>query len=286
MKSLSSETLAHLEGETTTFAVFWKIEKRDGTVLGFSSHVEDIEIDGVTYLKNTGIFPSNVQVRVGKAVDNLQVLGLISSPTLSEAELLRGDFDDARVLLFLQSYEDTSLDPIILLRGGIGEVKVGKTSFEAEVHSLIRRAMQTIGKACSASCRSVLGDSDCQVNLTPFTFSGSVSAVDSASKIKTTSSALTSKPEFYFAWGRLTFTSGPNSGRTYEVRAHTFGTSPMSITLSEIPASTPTVGDTFDIVAGCDLTLDTCRDKFDNVLRFAGEPYVPGADAVIRVIKS
>ena len=42
------------------------------------------------------------------------------------------------------------------------------------------------------------------------------------------------------------------------------------------------VGDTFSIVAGCDHSLATCRDRFDNVLNFRGEPHAPVSDDVIR----
>ena len=40
------------------------------------------------------------------------------------------------------------------------------------------------------------------------------------------------------------------------------------------------VGDTFSIVAGCRKRLEDCRDKFDNVLNFRGEPHRPGVDAL------
>jgi hypothetical protein len=33
--------------------------------------------------------------------------------------------------------------------------------------------------------------------------------------------------------------------------------------------------------AGCDKRLDTCIDRFANLLNFRGEPYVPGADLLL-----
>lgn len=42
-------------------------------------------------------------------------------------------------------------------------------------------------------------------------------------------------------------------------------------------------GDTFGIAVGCDKRLATCIDKFDNVINFRGEPFVPGQDAFIAV---
>ena len=40
-------------------------------------------------------------------------------------------------------------------------------------------------------------------------------------------------------------------------------------------------GDAFRVHPGCDKRLDTCIDRFANVLNFRGEPYVPGQDAMM-----
>ena len=40
-------------------------------------------------------------------------------------------------------------------------------------------------------------------------------------------------------------------------------------------------GDVFRIHPGCDKRLETCIDRFANVLNFRGEPYVPGQDLLM-----
>jgi uncharacterized phage protein (TIGR02218 family) len=40
------------------------------------------------------------------------------------------------------------------------------------------------------------------------------------------------------------------------------------------------VGNSFQIVAGCDKTHQTCISKFNNIINFRGEPFVPGTDAI------
>lgn len=42
------------------------------------------------------------------------------------------------------------------------------------------------------------------------------------------------------------------------------------------------VGDTMKISAGCPKTVDACRDTFDNIYNFQGEPYVPGIKVLFR----
>jgi uncharacterized phage protein (TIGR02218 family) len=45
------------------------------------------------------------------------------------------------------------------------------------------------------------------------------------------------------------------------------------------------VGDTFDITAGCDKRLETCRDRFSNVVNFGGFPHMPGNDYALAYAK-
>ena len=41
-------------------------------------------------------------------------------------------------------------------------------------------------------------------------------------------------------------------------------------------------GDTFAVYPGCDKRLETCIGRFNNVINFRGEPYVPGLDAMMQ----
>lgn len=288
MKTLDAGTLAHIQQETTTLCLCWLITRRDGVVKGFTSNVDDLSVNlgggSVTYKAATGTMVSNLQTSTGRGIDNLAAYGIINSNDITEADLLKGLYDDARVQIALVNYVDPS-QFVILATGFLGEVKVGRKAFETEVRTLLVRANQQVGKVCSPLCRvKVLGDSECTVNLASFTFaSQTVSSVVSRSQFRTASAGVVGKPAFYFAYGKLTWTSGANSGKSVEVRSHDTG-SPCLLTLAEIMPFDIQVGDAFTIIAGCDRRLETCRDKFANVLNFRGEPYVPGTDAVLRVI--
>jgi hypothetical protein len=83
----------------------------------------------------------------------------------------------------------------------------------------------------------------------------------------------------WFAGGVLTWESGANAGRAIVVRAWTQATGELELLLPMGYAIEP--GDTFRIHPGCDKRLDTCIDRFANVLNFRGEPYVPGQDALM-----
>lgn len=289
MKTLGAGILSHIQSETTTLCLCWLIERRDGTKKGFTSNVVDLSanIDGggsVSFKAATGTSVSNLQTSTGRGIDNLAAYGIINSSEITESDLLKGLYDDARVTIALVNYEDPT-EFVVAATGFLGEVKIGRKAFETEVRTLLVRANQQIGKVCSPLCRvKVLGDSECTVNLASFTFaSQTVSSVVSRSQFRTASAGVVGKPAFYFAYGKLTWTSGANSGKAVEVRSHDTG-SPCLLTLAEIMPFDIQVGDAFTIIAGCDRRLESCRDKFANVLNFRGEPYIPGTDAVLRVI--
>ena len=54
MKTVSAALAQHLAGDVTTLATCWKITRRDGVVLGFTDHVRDLDVDGVTYRAASG----------------------------------------------------------------------------------------------------------------------------------------------------------------------------------------------------------------------------------------
>ena len=83
----------------------------------------------------------------------------------------------------------------------------------------------------------------------------------------------------WFAGGVLTWESGANAGRSIEVKGWTQATGQVELFLPMGYAIG--IGDLFHIHPGCDKRLDTCIDRFANVLNFRGEPYVPGQDAMM-----
>jgi uncharacterized phage protein (TIGR02218 family) len=115
------------------------------------------------------------------------------------------------------------------------------------------------------------------MNEADFTFSGSVTAVNVARRdFQTTVSQTTN----YFKRGYVKWTSGDNTGLTMEVNK-SFGTAGRIVLWLPMPYNVA-VGDTFNVVAGCDRLYSTCINKFDNVVNFRGFPWIPGTDAVLR----
>ena len=83
----------------------------------------------------------------------------------------------------------------------------------------------------------------------------------------------------WFAAGVLTWETGSNAGRAIEVKSWTQATGQLELLLP--PGYPIAPGDLFRVHPDCDKRLDTCIDRFANVLNFRGEPYVPGQDSLM-----
>ena len=59
MKTFPLGLQDHLDSGATTLAWCWKVERRDGTILGFTDHDLDLSFDGVTFAAATLPVPLN-----------------------------------------------------------------------------------------------------------------------------------------------------------------------------------------------------------------------------------
>lgn len=276
MKNLSSGLLNHLKSEVTTLATCWKVTRLDGQAFGFTDHVEDLVIDGVTYRASTGYTPTAVATSADFAVDNLDVEGLLDDPAITEADIMAGKWDNARIEIFQVNYRDPAAGKLALRSGRLGEVRLEGGRFVAELRGLTQALARTLGELYSPTCRADLGDARCKVNLASFTVTGSVTGVTSARIFQDSARG---EPASWFDYGLLTWTSGANSGLAMEVKAYAPGQFELQLPMPYAIA----VGDAYSVHAGCQKRLiEDCKQKFNNVINFRGEPHIPGLDQVLR----
>ena len=275
MKTISSGLAQHLAGEVTTLATCWKITRRDGVVLGFTDHVRNLEVDGVTYQAASGYTRTAIRSTADLAVDNLDVESVFSDGGITEVDLRTGRYDFAEIRMFLLNYEDLGQGILKLRRGWLGEVTIRDGMYVAELRGMTQKLLMTVGEVYAPDCAADLGDARCGVDLAALEESGTVSAVSSITAFQTSLVQATG----WYDGGELIWTSGANAGQTVAVRSWDAATSTLTLFL---PALHPIqAGDAFTIRPGCDKTFATCQAKFDNAVNFRGFPHVPGNDQVL-----
>lgn len=197
MKNISDNLLQHLKNEITTLCTCWKVIRKDGKIYGFTDHNQNINFENTLFLANSGYTASNIKTSSGLNVDNLEITSnlagvstsyndVLNSSIISEIDLATGLWDQAEIQIFMLNYNDLTMGKIWLKRGNIGEVTSGRTSYTAELRGLSQALQQNIGRLYTPSCIANLGDSKCGVNLSNFTFNGSVTTfIDQHSWIDT-----------------------------------------------------------------------------------------------------
>lgn len=88
----------------------------------------------------------------------------------------------------------------------------------------------------------------------------------------------------WFSQGGLVMETSPNAGKTVEMKEW-FATSSRIGLYMRLPFF-PQPGTKLRLYAGCDKRLTICVSKFANAINFRGEPFLPGADALVKVTSS
>ncbi len=81
----------------------------------------------------------------------------------------------------------------------------------------------------------------------------------------------------YFNDGVISFTSGPNSGLSFQIKNWDGITLYLDLPLFVACTS----GDTFTITPGCAHTVFDCANKFNNIDNHRGFPTIPGQDSIL-----
>ena len=271
--TIPAQAIAWMQDEVMTTAWCCKITRKDGVVMAFTSYDCDIVYENVTYKAKTGFDPTAVSTSNDMSTDNLDNSGMISDDSITAQDIRIGKYRDAEIVVFLINYEDTTQPIFVLRRGQIGEITYGKNGYTAEIRGLMEAFSKKIGKVTSKTCRAKFGTSLCKMNTAAYTFTGTVTGVDSDGGF--TIDVI--KDEDYFSYGLITFTSGANSGGQIEVKKYKANGKTNLFMPLPYPIG---LGDTFTITAGCDGNPSTCKKRFNNLSNFRGEFYTPGNNFV------
>lgn len=262
-----------LDRALTGAALCWRIERRDGVAIGFTSHDRDLVIDDFVYRAAPGMLPSEVTLSDGFEAGGLDVRGALTSDAIRADDLAAGRWDGAAVQLFMVDWTAPGAGRLHVARGELGEVSIQGAGFEAELKGATAALDRPVVEQTSPECRAALGDKRCRVDMAARTRLTRVVSCEGA-QVEVAEAAAGNA----HAFGRLRWIGGANSGLDSAILASA-GT---RLTLREPPPFAPAAGDLVEIAEGCDKSLATCAGRFANAANFRGEPHLPGIDLLTR----
>lgn len=131
---------------------------------------------------------------------------------------------------------------------------------------------RTIGRLCPYT----VYDTRCQVDRTSVLFHVDASVLFVSGRTLRYDQGNTSA-DGWAKFGEVLVTGGEATGERVTIGTMKYVNLPSSVVEIELHTVVPglKVGDAITVFAGCDLTLETCRNRFDNVVRFGGQPHLP-----------
>ncbi len=255
-----------------TVATWWRIERRDGIALGFTSHDRDIVFAGLRHRTAPGMVPSAMRKSASLEQDTAEIAGALSHDAISESDLVSGRFDGASITMGLVDWE--TLEAESLFAGTIGSVGREGAQFSAELASLKRQLYRELVPRTSPTCRAEFCGEGCTLSIARYSHEAALTGLSNERLWAQVSNP--NAADFCFGWLRPV--DGPDAGTSFRIRSKYDDWLVLDRPLSAGSETNMRV----ILKEGCDHTLSTCAQRFGNAINFQGEPFMPGNDLLTR----
>lgn len=263
----------------------FEITLSGGSVLRYTSAELPIEWPDSSTVYQTGplIKRSSINTSVGVTVDSLSVeLSADDTVQVNSVPLMAfiaaGGLDGAD-LVVNRAYRATRANSVVgvleQFTGIVNDVSISRNVCSIEVVSLLTKLdVQVPRNLYQASCSNTLYDTACGLNRAALTVTGVATGSPTRTVIGTGQTAAAD----YFSQGVITFTTGPNAGVSRTIKKFDSGTGVVTM-IAPFPFA-PAAGNAYSMYPGCNKTMDTCTNKFSNIIKFRGFPFVPVPETV------
>ena len=288
MKPASPGLIALLNsGEQFMMADLYTFTLAGGaTILRYSAAPTTIVANGYSFAAGPKFERSKTKVVIGTQVDELDIKiysepgDLVGTTPFLEAAW-QGQFDGALLQLeraFMgaggNGYGDTSAGTVILFSGRISDIDCSRTGIEMKCRSHLELLnIQMPRRLWQSSCTHIFGDAMCQFNRSGLAATFSAESGSTTTVIQ--GAPATTTP---YTQGTIIAVTGGNAGQSRTIASFVSGGS-VAVKLAFLsPVAT---GDQFQLLPGCDRTLATCTNVFNNAIHFGGFPYIPTPETAV-----
>jgi uncharacterized phage protein (TIGR02218 family) len=292
MKTASTALIAYLNGlrpiadSPLLTAECFTIWLSTGTVLAYTDLDASVSLNGFTYLANSVLISGlKYKASCGVNVDSQQVM-IFARPTDTIGgipflqAIQQGVLDGAAIQREKVFFSDwsTPIGSVVLFKGRVAQIdSIGRTSAQVTVASdLVLLDIDMPRNVYQADCQHVLFDAQCGLAAGTYSTAGAVGAGSTQTLINWEAAA----PEYQ--QGTIAFTSGVNTGANLTIKSANESCLVLSYPLPYPPAT----GDAFVATFGCDRTMHTCENRFNNLCKFRGFPFVPPPQIVTGPLSS
>ncbi|MEZ5709005.1 MAG: DUF2163 domain-containing protein [Blastomonas sp.] len=258
-----------------TVAMLWRLKRRDGIALGFTTHDRDLLIDGFRYRAAPGMTPSAVELDDRIDSGGMDIGGALSHDLIAEDDLLAGRWDRARIAIGLVDWDEPASGVFWIFGGSLGSVEQSGQAFSAELRGDKSVLEQPVAPRASPGCRAVFCGPGCQLSRAAFEHDVVLDEVDEDGlHFAGVDAVLAAR----IVHGSVIWLSGASAG----LRVAVWSSEGTALVPEQPLPMAVEAGDRARLVEGCDHEFATCANRFGNALNFQGEPHLPGNDLLTR----
>lgn len=260
----------------TSFLIFdlYEVTLTSGRVLRWTDCEIDLQHDGKTYERGPLFKREKTKQTLGIAKDVLSFhMYVTKDDAIDGTPVLRmaqsGALDGATMVLYSAFLDDNArvIDTIELFQGTMAVTEIRSLDIQLKIKPKTATLSAVLpNRLYYPSCPYTLFSEACGLDREQFKIRATIRAVDD-----TTITLNISKPADWFGSGILTFRSGVLRDTSVSIVASKGNT--VRVPLPFIVPPSP--GDSVELLPGCHKTREECREKFDNVERWRGTPFVP-----------
>lgn len=284
MKAASPALIALLSSANQfIMADLYTITLVGGSVLRYSAASTTITANGYTFVLGPKFERSKTKVVIGTQVDELEVR-IYTDPTdlIGGVPFLQaawqGQLDGALLQLeraFMPTYGDTSPGTVVLFAGRVSDIDCTRTGIDLKCRSHLELLnIQMPRRLWQSSCTHTFGDPMCQFDRSRMQLTFAAEPGSTQAQVAT---SVDPTPASLYVQGTIIGVTGANAGSSRTVA--NMGSGWVSVKLPFL--SSVAIGDQFQLLPGCDRTLATCTNVFNNAIHFGGFPFIPTPETAV-----
>lgn len=252
----------------------WLITRRDGVEIASTDHDVSILFQGRTYIPRT--ISSSAIEKQALVPNNFDIHAAFGD--ISYDDLLAGKYFNALVDEFKVDWLHP-LEALDAVRFIINSFQVNGEVFTASMVGVQSKIVGNAARFYTSLCPWDLYDPNtCQANPDEYREDGFITEIVEAGR--SINININGFEENYFKYGTLKWVTGDNVGLLdRNIKTSSFD---GFIEFQLKTGLGMQVGDTFELLPGCDKSQCHCLLKFNNELNYGGFPYIEGTDRMIQ----
>jgi len=235
---------------------------KGSTINRFTSHYEDITYSGNTY---TASSIRHQAINQSGQVERVTMEVVFPKSSSFASTFFTPNYSNVQTLTILRFHHGVDSGFEVMWKGRVisYEARGDEVILTCESIQTTMRNAGLRGKF-QRSCRHSLYDSNCGVNIEDFYVDATIDSIDGFDLTVTVASG-DEQDDNYYRGGVV-----EKDGEFTFVRKDVSNVLTVQYLIDGL-----TAGDTVRIAPGCNLSKDTCVNKFNNVVNFGGFPYIP-----------